>query len=62
MILAALFFVRFIQLSAGSAQPLLRDTQIHAFLLVIIVCLAGLYGWLTFARASPLPLPKPELD
>ena len=56
MILAALPFVRFIQLSAGSAQPLLRDTQIHAFLLVIVVFLAGLYGWLTFGPGPEPPV------
>ena len=33
MVLAALPFVRFVQLSAGTARPLLNDTQIHAFLL-----------------------------
>lgn len=35
MILAALPFVRFVQLAAGTALPLLRDVQIHGFLLVI---------------------------
>ena len=32
MILAALPFVRFVQLSAGTARPLIHDTQIHVFL------------------------------
>ena len=31
MLLAALPFVRFVQLSAGTARPLFRDTQIRAF-------------------------------
>ncbi len=35
MILAALPFVRFMQIAAGSAGPFLRDTQIHGFLFVI---------------------------
>jgi trk system potassium uptake protein len=35
MILAALPFVRFMQLANGAARPLLRDTQIHGFLIVI---------------------------
>jgi trk system potassium uptake protein TrkH len=35
MVLAALPFVRFLQLAQGTARPLYRDTQIHGFLLVI---------------------------
>lgn len=38
MILAALPFARFVQLIRGSARPLWRDTQVHAFLLTIAVC------------------------
>ena len=40
MLLAALPFVRFVQLSAGSAQPLFKDSQIRAFFgtAVVIVC------------------------
>lgn len=41
MLLAALPFVRFVQLSAGSARPLMQDTQIHAFFGTAIV-IAGL--------------------
>lgn len=37
MILAALPFVRYVQLLNGSAKPLMRDSQVHAFLLVIAV-------------------------
>ncbi|WP_299283363.1 TrkH family potassium uptake protein [uncultured Tateyamaria sp.] len=46
MILAALPFVRFVQLSAGTAQPLMRDTQIHAFLITagVIVCLIAVWN------------------
>jgi trk system potassium uptake protein TrkH len=37
MVLASLPFVRYVQLVAGSARPLLRDTQIHGFLWVLAV-------------------------
>ncbi|WP_417270277.1 TrkH family potassium uptake protein [Celeribacter sp.] len=37
MILASLPFVRFVQLLAGTAKPMWRDTQIHAYLGVISV-------------------------
>lgn len=48
MLLAALPFVRFVQLSAGTARPLLQDTQIHAFLgtaLIIVLMIAGWNLW-----------------
>lgn len=35
MILAALPFVRYVQLVNGNSTPLLRDTQIHTFLMII---------------------------
>ncbi|SFI54450.1 trk system potassium uptake protein TrkH [Celeribacter neptunius] len=35
MILASLPFVRYVQLIAGTARPLWRDTQIHAYLAII---------------------------
>lgn len=38
MILAALPFVRYVQLLNGSALPLWRDPQIRAFLVVIAIC------------------------
>ncbi|MEL7091041.1 MAG: TrkH family potassium uptake protein [Pseudomonadota bacterium] len=37
MVLAALPFVRFVQLSAGTAKPLIKDTQIHTFLIAAAV-------------------------
>ena len=53
MILAALPFVRFVQLSAGTARPLLRDTQIHVFLVTALVIAALITGWnLMNANAS----------
>ncbi|SFR43158.1 trk system potassium uptake protein TrkH [Yoonia tamlensis] len=45
MILAALPFVRFVQLMAGTAQPLMRDSQIRAFLSVISVCVLLTTAW-----------------
>jgi trk system potassium uptake protein TrkH len=45
MLLAALPFVRFVQLSAGTARPLLRDGQIHAFLLTAIVIVSVIAIW-----------------
>ncbi|MEM5468722.1 TrkH family potassium uptake protein [Celeribacter marinus] len=41
MILASLPFVRFVQLMAGTAKPMWRDTQIHAYLGVISVLVAA---------------------
>ena len=35
MILASLPFVRYVQLIAGTARPMWRDTQIHAYLAII---------------------------
>lgn len=46
MILAALPFVRFVQLMAGTAQPLLQDTQIRAFLITIIITVLMITSWL----------------
>lgn len=37
MLLAALPFVRYVQLIAGSAQPLVRDTQVRTFFAVILI-------------------------
>ncbi|WP_299627330.1 TrkH family potassium uptake protein [uncultured Tateyamaria sp.] len=45
MLLAALPFVRFVQLSAGTARPLLQDTQIHAFLATALVIVLLISGW-----------------
>lgn len=45
MLLAALPFVRFVQLTAGSAQPLLRDTQIRAFFGTVVVIVGMLTAW-----------------
>lgn len=49
MFLAALPFVRFVQLMSGSARPLLRDSQIRVFFLtmVTIVFVISLWQWNT---------------
>lgn len=45
MILASLPFMRYIQLVAGTARPLYRDTQIHAFLGLIVVVVGMMTLW-----------------
>ncbi|WP_435139448.1 TrkH family potassium uptake protein [Pseudopelagicola sp. nBUS_19] len=45
MLLAALPFVRFVQLTAGTAQPLFRDTQIRTFLITVMVIVLMLASW-----------------
>ena len=46
MILAALPFVRYVQLTTGrSVRPLLYDRQIRAFLIIVVVCVGLLLFW-----------------
>ena len=45
MLLAALPFVRFVQLSAGTAQPLFRDSQIRAFFGTALVIVGLVAAW-----------------
>ena len=45
MILAALPFVRYVQILAGTAKPLLEDSQIHVFLTTIFICVALVAAW-----------------
>ena len=45
MILAALPFVRFVQMTAGTARPLLHDSQIRFFLKTTVFIIAGLTAW-----------------
>ncbi len=45
MVLAALPFVRFVQLTAGTAKPLLQDPQVRAFFGTIVVIVAALTLW-----------------
>ena len=37
MMVASLPFVRYIQLVAGTARPLFRDTQVHTYLAIVFV-------------------------
>lgn len=46
MVLAALPFVRYVQLLGGTAQPLMQDTQIRAFLLTIAITVLLMTSWL----------------
>ena len=46
MILAALPFVRFVQVLAGTAKPLFQDRQIQVFLLIISFCVLLVTSWL----------------
>ena len=45
MVLAALPFVRFVQLLAGSAKPIWRDSQIRTFFAIIAVCVMLVTSW-----------------
>ena len=45
MILAALPFVRFVQITAGTARPLFQDSQIRVFLMTALVLVALLTAW-----------------
>jgi trk system potassium uptake protein TrkH len=54
MVLAALPFIRFVQVATGSGWPLLRDTQVQAFLLVILVFVLTLTFWLAAQHAGTL--------
>ncbi len=58
MILASLPFVRFVQLVAGTARPLLRDPQIHAFGGAILLVAA----LLTIATANHVGDARPPLE
>lgn len=53
MILAALPFVRFVQMTAGTARPLLKDPQVHGFLLTITALTAVLCLWQFVQVATP---------
>ena len=45
MVLAALPFVRFVQLVSGTAKPILHDSQIRVFLSVISICVLLITSW-----------------
>jgi trk system potassium uptake protein TrkH len=46
MFLSALPFVRFVQFMAGSARPILQDTQIHAFFGTLFLVVVLMTSWL----------------
>lgn len=46
MILASLPFVRYVQLLAGSSKPLFADSQVRAFLVVLVVLITTITGYL----------------
>ena len=46
MVLAALPFVRFVQLLAGTAQPLFHDTQVRTFLAIASIVILLVTSWL----------------
>ncbi len=45
MVLAALPFVRFVQLSTGYARPMFQDSQIRGFLITAVLMVLGLTLW-----------------
>ena len=58
MVLASIPFVRYIQVVAGTAQPLLRDNQIRAYLatILVIVFALALYRVVVTGIAGPVAL------
>ncbi|MEL6800995.1 MAG: TrkH family potassium uptake protein [Pseudomonadota bacterium] len=53
MLLAALPFVRFVQLVAGSAQPLFQDSQIRTFFGIVLALVAIVTLWLWLLAGTP---------
>ena len=49
MVLAALPFIRFVQLGGGSARPLLTDSQIQTFLFLLFAVVVMLSAWLVLS-------------
>ena len=54
MILAALPFVRYVQLVAGSARPLVTDTQVRALIWTIVIAVAILTIYQMTRNATPV--------
>ncbi|MFZ1725465.1 MAG: TrkH family potassium uptake protein [Albidovulum sp.] len=52
MVLASLPFVRYVQIMAGSARPILRDSQVRAFLWVVGVLVAVITGFRVIANGD----------
>ena len=53
MAFAALPFVRFVQMTAGTARPLLTDPQVRTFLLTIFTIVSGLTLWRFVMAGDP---------
>ena len=53
MLLAALPFVRYVQLLAGTAEPLYRDSQIRVFLMIIATSAIAIALWLMLTSDRP---------
>lgn len=53
MMLAALPFVRFVQITAGTAQPLFTDPQVRGFFMTAAILVAVLALWQFFQLNSP---------
>jgi trk system potassium uptake protein len=53
MVLAALPFIRYIQLAAGTARPFLLDTQVHGFLLVLATFTGVLAAYVAAISEGP---------
>jgi trk system potassium uptake protein TrkH len=60
MLIASLPFVRYVQLVAGTAQPLIRDSQVRAFfgIVVTVVAVLTLWLWLSKGWAGEEPFRK----
>ena len=54
MLLASLPFVRYIQLVAGTARPILFDSQIRAYFATILLIILGLAAYRVFANGTGL--------
>lgn len=52
MLLAALPFVRYIQLTSGEARPLARDPQVRAFLAIALLVVVALTAYLVHQRGA----------
>ena len=53
LLLASLPFVRYVQLAAGSAQPLFKDSQARVFLLIAVGAVAALALWRALGAEGP---------
>lgn len=56
MLLASLPFVRYVQLVAGTAKPILRDSQIRTYLIVIFSVTVLITFYRLYASSAPLEI------